>query len=149
MDVFEGASSLLDKSLLRQEEGAVGEQRFVMLETIHEFANLMLEESGEVEAVRRAHTEYFLALAEEAELMLWGPEDAAWLDRLEREHDNMRAALSWSMEQDEVELALRLGGALRWFWSMAGYYSEGRSWLEAALAKEGPASAEARIKALA
>src|SRR3712207_7543690 len=124
MDVFEGASSLLDKSLLRQEEGAVGEQRFVMLETIHEFANLMLEESGEVEAVRRAHAEYFLALAEEAEPMLWGAEDAAWLDRLEREHDNMRAALSWAIDQEEGELALRVGAALRWFWYMEGYYSE-------------------------
>jgi predicted ATPase len=147
-DVFEGASSLLDKSLLRQEEGAGGESRFLMLETIHEFAQVKLEESGEVEAVRRAHAEYFLALAEEAEPRLWGPEDAAWLDRLEQEHDNVRAALSWSMEHGEVELALRLGGALRWFWNMGGYYGEGRSWLEASLAKEGPASAQARARVL-
>jgi predicted ATPase/class 3 adenylate cyclase len=148
-DVFEGASSLLDKSLLRQEEGAGGEPRFVMLETIHEFANAMLEGSGEAEAVRRVHAEYFLALAEEAEPMLWGAEDAAWLERLEQEHDNMRAALSWAIEHEEGELALRVGGALRWFWYMEGYYSEGRRWLEVALGKEGPASAEARIKALA
>jgi predicted ATPase/class 3 adenylate cyclase len=148
-DVFEGASSLLDKSLLRQEEGAGGEPRFVMLETIHEFANAKLEGSGEAEAVRRVHAEYFLALAEEAEPMLWGAEDAAWLERLEQEHDNMRAALHWAIEHEEGELALRVGGALRWFWYMEGYYSEGRRWLEAALGKEGPASAEARIKALA
>ena len=143
-DVFDGASSLLDKSLLRQEERAVGEPRFVMLETIHEFANVMLEESGEVEAVRRAHAEYFLALAEEAEPMLWGAEDAAWLDRLEQEHDNMRAALSWAIEHEEATLALRVGGALRWFWYMEGYYGEGRRWLEAALGKNrGAAAAEA------
>jgi predicted ATPase/class 3 adenylate cyclase len=148
-DVFEGASSLLDKSLLRQEEGAGGEPRFVMLETIHEFANAKLEGSGEAEAVRRVHAEYFLALAEEAEPMLWGAEDAAWLERLEQEHDNMRAALHWAIEHEEGELALRVGGALRWFWYMEGYYSEGRRWLEVALGKEGPASAEARIKALA
>jgi predicted ATPase/class 3 adenylate cyclase len=148
-DVFDGASSLLDKSLLRQEERAAGEPRFVMLETIHEFASVMLKESGEVETVRRAHAEYFLALAEEAEPMLWGAEDAAWLDRLEQEHDNLRAALSWAIEHEEATLALRVGGALRWFWYMEGYYGEGRRWLEAALDKDwGAAEAEARARAL-
>jgi predicted ATPase/class 3 adenylate cyclase len=148
-DAFDGASSLLDKSLLRQEEGAIGELRFAMLETIHEFANVKLEESGKVEAVRRAHAEYFLALAEKAEPMLWGAEDAAWLDRLEREHGNMRAALSWAMEHEEASLALRVGGALWRFWYMEGYYGEGRRWLEAALGKDwGAAAAEARAKAL-
>jgi tetratricopeptide (TPR) repeat protein len=148
-DVFEGASSLLDKSLLRQVEGAEGEPRFVMLETIHEFANAMLEGSGEAEAMRRAHASYFLALAEEAEPMLWGAEDAAWLDRLEHEHDNMRASLSWAIEHEEATLALRVGAALRWFWYMEGYYGEGRRWLEAALDKDwGAAAAEARARAL-
>jgi predicted ATPase/class 3 adenylate cyclase len=147
-DVFDGASSLLDNSLLRQEEGAGGEPRFVMLETIHEFANVKLEGSGEAEAVRHAHAEYFLALAEEAEPMLWGAEDAAWLDRLEQEHNNMRAALSWAIAHGEVELALRLGGALRWFWYMEGYYGEGRNWLEAMLARDERTSAQARARAL-
>jgi len=148
-DVFEGAASLLDKSLLRQEEGAGGEPRFVMLETIHEFANAKLEGSGEAEAVRRVHAEYFLALAEEAEPMLWGAEDAAWLERLEQEHDNMRVALSWAIDHEEGELALRVGGALRWFWYMEGYYGEGRRWLEAALGKDwGATAAEVRARAL-
>jgi predicted ATPase/class 3 adenylate cyclase len=147
-DVFEGASSLLDKSLLRQEEGAAGEPRFVMLETIHEFANVKLEESGEVEAVRWAHAEYFLALAEEAEPMLWGAEDAAWLNRLEQEHNNMRAALSWAIAHESAELALRLSGALQWFWFAWGYYDEGRSWLEQALVKEDRASTAVRAKGL-
>ena len=147
-DVFDSASSLLDKSLLRQEEEATGEPRFLMLETIHEFAQVRLEESGEVEAVRRAHAEYFRALAEEAEPNLWGAEDAAWLDRLEREHDNMMAALSWAIEHEEATLALRVGGALRWFWYMEGYYGEGRRWLEAALSKNWGAAAEARARAL-
>ena len=148
-DVFDGASSLLDKSLLRQEEGAGGEPRFVMLETIHEFANAKLEGSGEAEAVRRAHAEYFLALAEEAERMLWGAEDAAWLERLEQEHDNMRSALAWAIEHEEATLALRVGGALRWYWYMEGYYGEGRRWLEAALGKDwSAAAAEARARAL-
>jgi predicted ATPase/class 3 adenylate cyclase len=147
-DVFEGVSSLLDKSLLRQEEVLGAEPRLMMLETIREFALEKFEESDDTEVIERAHAEYFLALAEEAEPKLWGPEDAAWLDRLEREHDNMRAALSWALESEATELALRLGGALRWFWNMGGYYGEGRSWLEAALAKEGPASAQARARVL-
>jgi predicted ATPase len=148
-DAFDGVSSLLDKSLLRQEDGATGEPRFAMLETIHEFASVMLQESGEVDAVRHAHAEYFLALAEEAEPMLWGSDDATWLDRLKQDHDNMRTALSWAIEHDEGELALRLGGALRWFWYMEGYYGEGRRWLEAALGKDWrAAAAEARARAL-
>jgi predicted ATPase/class 3 adenylate cyclase len=148
VDALEGVSSLLDNSLLRQEEGLEGEPRFVMLETIREFALEKLVESGDAGAIKRAHAECFLALAEEAEPRMWGPEDAVWLDRLEREHDNMRAALSWAIEHEEATLALRLGGALRWFWHMGGYYAEGRRWLEAALAKEGPASAQARAKVL-
>src|SRR5215204_2595194 len=137
VDVLDGASSLLDNSLLRQEQEAEGEPRFVMLETIRD-----------AEATRRAHAEYFLAVAEEAEPMLWGADDAAWLHRLEQEHDNMRAALSWAIEREEAELALRLGGALRWFWYMEGYYGEGRRWLEAALGKDWGAAAEARARAL-
>jgi predicted ATPase/class 3 adenylate cyclase len=148
VDVLESVSSLLDKSLLRQEEGQGEEPRFEMLETIREFALEKLEESGEAGAVKRAHAEYFLALAERAEPKLWGLEDAVWLERLEEEHDNMRAALSWALEHEEAGLALRLGGALRWFWNMAGYYGEGRSWLEATLAKDRGASAEARAKVL-
>src|SRR5215207_9086915 len=148
VDVLDGASSLLDKSLLRQEEGVGGEPRFVMLETIHEYASERLEDSRDAEAARHAHAEYFLALAEEAEPGLWGAKDAAWLDRLQQEHDNMRAALSWAIEHEEAELALRLGGALRWFWYMEGYYGEGRRWLEAVLGKDQGAAAEARARAL-
>ena len=90
MDALEGVSSLLDKSLLRQEEGPGGEPRFVMLETIHEYAREKLQASGEAEEVRRLHAEYFLAVAEEAEQGLWESEQGGWLDRLEAEHDNMR-----------------------------------------------------------
>src|ERR687898_830073 len=144
-----GVSSLLDKCLLGHEEGAGGEPRFVMMETIREYAQERLEESGEAESIKRAHAEYFLALVEEAEPMLWGAEDAAWLDRLEREHDNMRAVLSWAIEHGEGELALRVGAALRWFWYMEGYYGEGRRWLEAALSKDWSAvAAEVRARAL-
>src|SRR5215204_1026539 len=148
VDTFEGVSSLLDKSLLRREEGQGGEPRFVMLETIHEYASERLEEQRDAEAIKRAHAEYSLALAEEAEPRLWGPEDSAWLERLEQEHDNMRAALSWAIEHGQAELALRIGGALRWFWFAEGYYGEGRRWLEKALIEDRGTSAEARAKAL-
>jgi predicted ATPase len=149
VDVLEGVESLLEKSLLRQEEGVGGEPRFLMLETVHEYAREKLQESDEAEPIKHAHAEYFLVLAEEAEPRLWESGDKAWFDRLEAEHDNMRAALSWTIEHEEAELALRLGGALRWFWSARGYYGEGRRWLEQALSEEGRTSAGARAKALA
>jgi predicted ATPase/class 3 adenylate cyclase len=145
VDALEGVSSLLDKSLLRQEEGQGAEPRFMMLETIREFALEKFEESDDSESIKHAHAEYFLAMAEQAEPKLWGQEDTAWLDLLEREHDNMRAALSRALEFQSGEPALRLAGALRWFWNMGGYYGEGRTWLEAALAREGSASTRAKV----
>ena len=97
LDALEGLESLLEKSLLRQEEGPGGEPRFVMLETIHEYAREKLQASGEAEEIKRLHAEYFLALAKEAEPELVGPDQVEWMDRLATEHDNMRAALSWAL----------------------------------------------------
>ena len=149
VDAFEGISSLLDKSLLRQEEGPNGEPRFVMLETIHEFAREKLQVSAEAEEIKRTHAEYFLTLAEEAYPELKSANKLQWLEKLEAEHDNMRAALSWALERNETEVALRMGGALWMFWSVRGYYSEGRRWLEEALAMDGRVSPEVRAMALA
>jgi predicted ATPase/class 3 adenylate cyclase len=149
VDAFEGVSSLLEKNLLKQEEGAGGEPRFVMLETVHELAREKLQESAEADEIKRAHAEFFLTLAEEALPGLKGANQLEWLERLEAEHDNMRAALSWASERKEAELALKLGGALSWFWLMRGYHSEGRRWLEAALAIDGRVSPEVRAMALA
>jgi predicted ATPase/class 3 adenylate cyclase/Tfp pilus assembly protein PilF len=149
VDSFEGVSSLLDKSLIRQEEGPNGEPRFVMLETVHEFAREKLGESAEAEEIKRVHAEYFLTLAEEANPQLKGPDQLQWLERLEAEHDNMRAALTWALERREAEVVLRLGGALWWFWSVRGYHSEGRRWLQEALAMDGRGSPESRAMALA
>ena len=136
VDTLDGVSSLLDKSLLRQEEGPEGEPRFVMLETIHEYARERLEASGEAEEIKRLHAEYFLALAEGAEPELTGPDQLACLQRLEAEHDNMRAALTWSLEK-EPETALRLAGMLARFWEIRSDISEGSMWLEAALRQSG------------
>jgi predicted ATPase/class 3 adenylate cyclase len=149
LDALEVVGSLLEKSLLRREEGVGGEPRFVMLETVHEYAREKLEESGQAEEVKRKHAEYFLALADEADRELKGPHQLEWLQRLESEHDNMRAALSWAKGRQKNELGLRLAGALWRFWWTRGYDSEGRRWLEGALAMDGRGSVESRAMALA
>jgi predicted ATPase/class 3 adenylate cyclase len=148
MDVLDGVESLVDKSLLRQEEGPEGEPRFVMLETIHEFAREKLKESGEAEEIKRAHAEFFLALTEEAEPELTGPDQASWFRRLEAEHDNVRVALSWALGGGDAELGLRLFGALMYYWSYRGHLSEGASWIEQALHGNRGASVPVRAKVL-
>jgi predicted ATPase/class 3 adenylate cyclase len=135
-NVVEGVSALTDKSLLRQTEGVNGEPRFVMLETIREYALERLAESSDAPTIRLRHAEYYLALAEGAEPQLLGREQHIWLDRLEREYSNLRAALAWSQTvPSDRELNLRLAGILSWFWYFCGYLSEGYDWLEGALAK--------------
>src|SRR5207244_2749562 len=100
IDVLDGVQSLVSKSLLQEREdlGGLGEARFWMLETIHEFAREKLEESAEGNELHDRHAAYFLALAEEAGPELAGPQQGEWLARLEEEHDNMRAALNWARE---------------------------------------------------
>jgi predicted ATPase/class 3 adenylate cyclase/uncharacterized protein HemY len=151
VDMLDGVGSLIAKSLMRQEEGVGGEPRFLMLETIHEYAREKLEESGEANELKRRHAVYFLQFAERADPALRGPEQVIWYKRLEEEHDNLRSALRWSLEADALQIALRLGGALWLFWSTYLHVSEGRSWLETALTREGSAShilAPFRAKAL-
>ncbi len=150
-DVLEGLVSLVNKSLLRQEEQAEGEPRFWMLQTLREFGLESLTSAGETEVTREAHAAHYLVKAEEAELEQAGAHQALWLAQLEREHDNLRAALSWLMqrtEAEDLEKALRLAGALWWFWSVRGYVSEGRQWLDRALARSAGASAAIRAKLL-
>ncbi len=139
IDAFE---TLLDRSLLRMAGSRDGEQRFDMLETIHEYAAEQLEASGEAEAVRRRHAAYFLAMAEVAEPHLQGAEQRSWLDRLELDHDNLRAALQWTLGSGEADMALRLSAALGEFWWPRGFISEGRRWLEGALELPGTAPAQ-------
>jgi predicted ATPase/class 3 adenylate cyclase len=147
-DLLDAVATLVDNNLLKRADETEAEPRFLMLETLHEYATERLEESGESAAVRRRHAEYFLALAEEAETELWGPRQVEWLDRLDREHDNFRAALTWASHEGDPELELRLAGALRGFWRIRGHLSEGRRWLEGALSKRAGRSAPARAKAL-
>jgi DNA-binding CsgD family transcriptional regulator/tetratricopeptide (TPR) repeat protein len=148
--VLDLIASLVDASLLRQEEQPDGETRFFMLETVREFALEKLEAADEGKLARQRHAAHCLALAEEADAKLRGPEQLAWLARLEIEHDNLRAALTWALESTITEAALRLSAALHWFWHLRGHYSEGRRWLEAALALvESDAPTTARMRVLA
>jgi predicted ATPase/DNA-binding SARP family transcriptional activator/DNA-binding CsgD family transcriptional regulator len=147
-DILDLLSRLVEKSLVVAEATGGGGVRYRMLEPIRQYAQEKREERGEADEVRRQHASFFLALAEDAEPKLQGPEDVEWLERLETEHDNMRAALSWARERGEDEVALRLAGALGWFWESHGHYSEGRRWLEEALAQDDRASVAARVKAL-
>ena len=147
--ILEWMASLVDESLLRQEDGTDGEPRFRLLETIREYALERLQESGEVDALQRRHADFFLGLAEHTEARLRSGEREAVSKQLEAEHDNLRAALAWSQTANESETGLRLAGALYWFWYLSGHWSEGRGWLEAALARAQAGSAvAARAKAL-
>lgn len=133
MDILDGVSALANKSLLRQEEHH-GEPRFVMLETIREFAHEKLTESPDRESLRRSHALYCLMVAEHAEPMLTGPEQGRWLDRLEIEYDNMRAALQWAEETGNQEAGLKLSGALWRYWIVRGNLVEGADWMKRLLA---------------
>jgi len=130
VDVLDLLASLVDKSLVRVVEAE--EDRFTMLETIREFATERLEASGTGEDDRRAHAKYFRALTEEAESQLVGEDQKEWLDRLDQEHDNLRAALLWSFSADRPA-AVATAASLSRFWYVRGHLSEGRRWLEQAL----------------
>jgi len=148
--VLDGVASLVDKSLLqRMEQTGEGSEdpRLLMLETIREYGLEALTASGEDNSARQAHADYFLQLVEEAEPALIGPLLAAWLERLEREHDNLRAALHWAIEGERAEMALRIGSALERFWVVRGHRTEGLAFLERALAGSTGVAADVRAKA--
>ncbi len=147
--VLDLLSDLAEKSLVVAEAMEVDDTvRYRLLEPIRQYAREKLGEGCEGETVLRRHAEFFLALAEESRPKLRGPEVGEWSRRLEREHDNMRAALSFALESEEAELALRLAGALGTFWYMHSHSDEGRKWLEAALARDNGVPAALRLRAL-
>jgi predicted ATPase/class 3 adenylate cyclase len=153
--VFDAVASLIEKSLLQQTELEGEEPRLRMLETIREYALEALAATRELEVTQQAHAAYYLSLAERAEAELEGPRQIRWLERLEREHDNLRAALQWSLERvgDEEakadqEMALRLAGAMWLFWYAHGHLDEGRALLERVLAGSQGTAGSMRAKAL-
>ena len=152
-EVAEGLAILLDASLVsRVEEGdasAETDPRFTMLETVREFGLDQLLASGEADEIRRRHAAWCVALAERAAPELRGSASDTWIARLVAEHDNLRAALDWATDRGESDMALRLGGALRWFWFAIGHLREGRDRLHMALATPGSGSVSPSVRALA
>jgi DNA-binding CsgD family transcriptional regulator/tetratricopeptide (TPR) repeat protein len=118
-----------------------------MLEPVRQYAWEKLKQSDEVESVIRRHAAFFLDLAEQAAPQLRGPRQVQWLERLTREHDNLRAAMAWLLE-GKWETAVRFGWALWLFWWIRGHFTEGRRWMEKALAKGGAMRPPDRAKAL-
>jgi predicted ATPase/DNA-binding SARP family transcriptional activator/DNA-binding CsgD family transcriptional regulator len=146
--VLDLLSGLVNKSLVVANTTIEGEVRHRMLEPIRQYAREKLEESGEFEELQRRHATFFLALAEEGEPAFRGPAEGSWLDRLEAEHDNLRAALTWMLAQGGRGLALRLAAALTWFWVDRGHLSEGTNWSKRALVRGSAANESAKASAL-
>lgn len=125
---------LVEQSLVKLAVEATDEPRFTMLETLREYALEQLTAQGEQEELRRRHAQYFVTLGEQAEPKLHGPEARAWMDRLEADQDNLRAALEWSRTTGDAQRGLRLAKAVWWFWELRGHRREGRALLDALLA---------------
>jgi predicted ATPase/class 3 adenylate cyclase/Tfp pilus assembly protein PilF len=151
--ILDQLESLMGKSLLREVERMGGEPRFVMLETLREFGLEQLDASGEQDTIRGRHANFFLALAEGAEASSERAEQVQWMERMEQEHDNLRAALEWSKTAEGAkDICVRFAGALGYFWEMHGHFSEGRERLFAILSMDitqGQTAARARLLARA
>ncbi|HEY0069395.1 MAG TPA: tetratricopeptide repeat protein, partial [Chloroflexia bacterium] len=148
IDALDGLESLVDKSLLRHVESHDSDSRYLMLETIAEYASERLMECGELEALRRRHAAYFLEVAERAEAGIQGPSQKSSIQVLVADHDNVRAVLQWSIsDQGDKSVGLRMIYALYRFWHIRGHMSEGRRWA-AALLSAAPERTQARARAL-
>jgi predicted ATPase/DNA-binding CsgD family transcriptional regulator len=149
--VLEGVASLLDKHLLYRAEPDTNAPRLLMLETLREYGLEILEATGELEAARLAHARFYLGMAEEAELHLYTQRQQSWFARLEQEYENLRAALSWSVEPEKQgsrrEVAWRLAGTLQWFWVTYGYVREGQHFVEQVLERDEEIETSVRAKA--
>src|SRR6516165_5771114 len=131
-EVLDLVVRLVDKSLVVAEEQG-GKVRYRLLETVRQYGRERLQESAETEAVKRRHRDWYLEFAERVGLNLFGAEQAVWFDRLQVEQGNLRAALTWSIENEAIEAASRLVAVLWRFWAVRGYFEEGSGWLQAVL----------------
>jgi predicted ATPase len=142
-------SHLVDKSLVNVEDDTRGERRYRCLETVRQYGRERLVRSGDAERARDRHLDFFSRLIRRAEPELKGAHQVAWLNRLQLEHDSLRAALDWCLAAPEhSETGLQLSAALNWFWFKRGYFGEARQWLERALAAGTTSPAALRAKAL-
>jgi tetratricopeptide (TPR) repeat protein len=147
LDIFGGLERLVEHNLIRQEAGIEADPRFTMLQTIREFGLEQLQTVSDAAEVRSRHATFFLELSEAAEAQRRGPDQGTWRQRLETEHDNLRAALSWLIETD-AEMALLLARLLSDFWLTRGHLREGRAWLERVLVAGEQAPPRARMAVL-
>ena len=146
--LLEGLASLVDKSMLQHELRSNGEPRFMLLETLREYALEQLDIAGQLSQVRRRHASFFLEFVESIEPGPQKPNLSAWMKELEEEHDNLRTALQWALENDEIEHALRIAGAVWRFWQIHGHVEEGSKWMSAILEHAEKQPSTARAKAL-
>jgi predicted ATPase/DNA-binding response OmpR family regulator len=148
IELLDGLGALVDASLLQQVEDGSGEVRFLMLPTIREYAWELLEHSGEQDRIRLHHMHYYLSLAEAAAVALQRVHHRQWLDRLERDHANLRAALQWASDHQHAEILARFVAALWQFWHVHSHRREAYRWVEAALAQRTSLPIPIRAKAL-
>ncbi len=146
-DVMTGLGSLVDKNLVVERDESDGTPRFVLLETIREFALAALLDAGELDRTHESHAQWLGALAEHANASIDTELTSTMLDRLRNEHDNIVEALSWAIRSGHAKLAVRLSGALWFYWYTQGLWTTGISWLQAALALGGTSPRLARAVA--
>lgn len=147
--ILDVLARLVDRSLVLAQETRGGSTRYRLLESVRQYGRDRLVESGEEKSTRTRHRDWFLLLAERGERYLQGREQRVWLDLLETEHDNLRLALEWcKATEGDTEYWLRLAGALWRFWEVRGYWSEGRAWLDGALAQSEGSATPSRVKVL-
>jgi predicted ATPase len=146
--MLEQLASLVDKSMLQHKRRENGAPRFIMLEVLREYALEQLDSAGQTEATRRRHWTYYLDLIEAIEPGPKEPDLPAWMKQLEEEHDNLRAALTWALEQNEVEAALRIAGAVWKLWQIHGHVQEGMEWMQVILTRSEGQVSTARAKVL-
>jgi non-specific serine/threonine protein kinase len=144
--ILDALSRLVDKSLLLVEQQ--DQTRYRFLEPIRQYAGDKLNETKESNLIQDRHLNYYLRVAEETEPYLFGARQQDWKNRLELDHDNLRVALAWSLESNQIEAGLKMAGALAWFWHSKGHLSEGNLWLEKILASGIVTQAKERAKAL-
>ena len=145
--VVDALSALIDHSLVYRVESGAGDVRLGMLESIRVFARECLQAAGEIDRASEAHAQFYLRLAEDAEPAITGPDQKVWLDRLQAEHDNLRAAIAWCSDAGRDEAALRFGAALWRFWLARGHLAEGRQRLERLMRAAGGAPLGVRVRA--
>jgi predicted ATPase/class 3 adenylate cyclase len=146
VDTLDGLASLVDKSLVRESETRRAEPRFGMLETIREYARERLEAESDEDLTRRRHAEHFMAVAEELASHLVGEDMAPWLERFDREQDNLLIALGWASEAGEADRGMQAAASIWRFWQMRGQFAVGRTWLDRLLTIPGERTA-ARARA--